>query len=221
MRIEVVTVPECPSGPLTEQRLAEALAGRPDVTIERRVAATAEQAAAYGMRGSPTVLIDGRDPFAVPGAETSLSCRLYRDEHGRVEGAPGARQLRAALAATDCCPDEAPAEGGQRAVHQAALRAFARTGRALDPAALEAVAAPLGVSAQAVLAALAAGARAGDGPSAAVCCGYLRFFATSENAEAFAAGQPEAPGRILGQQEALTFGEETFGPLLVTGVPRR
>jgi hypothetical protein len=193
-------------------------------------------------------------------------------------------------------------------VHQAVLRAFAGTGRAPDPAVLEAVAAPLGVSAQAVLAALAAGdfltldqngqvaaacpfsarptgievtlpsgmavasmcavgalgiaamlgcdtvidaadpvagepvrvtvtgdtarwqprstvvfygARAGDGPSAAVWCGYLRFFATSENAEAFAAGHPEAPGRILGQQEALALGEETFGPLLATGVPRR
>ena len=29
------------------------------------------------MRGSPTVLIDGRDPFAVPGAGPSLSCRQY------------------------------------------------------------------------------------------------------------------------------------------------
>src|SRR5215472_10051604 len=68
MRIEVLTVPGCPNGPLVEQRLAEALAGRPDVTVERRVAGTAEQAEEYGMRGSPTVLINGRDPFAAPGA---------------------------------------------------------------------------------------------------------------------------------------------------------
>lgn len=316
MRIEVLTVPECPNGPLVEQRLAEALAGRPDVTVERRVAATAAQAGEYGMHGSPTVLIDGRDPFAGPGDGISLSCRLYRDEQGRVRGAPSTGQLRAALAEADCCPGgapaaaavgrggrgrRAPAEGGQRAVHQAVLRAFAQTGHAPDPGELEGVAAPLGTSARAVLAELAAGdfltldsrgqvvaaypfsarptgievtlpsgvtvasmcaidalgisamlgsdtvidsadpvsgepvrvtfsggtaswhpqgtvvfygARAASGPSAAVCCEYLRFFATRENAEAFAARHPEAPGRILGQQEARTLGEEIFGPLL-------
>jgi len=316
MRIEVLTVPGCPNGPLVEQRLAEALAGRPDVTVERRVAGTAELAEEYGMHGSPTVLIDGRDPFAGPGTGASLSCRLYRDEQGRVQGAPGAGQLRAAIAAAECCPGEAPAavavgrggrgrrapaEGGQRAVQQAVLRAFAATGRAPDPAVLEGVAAPRGVSARAVLATLAAGdfltldehglivaaypfsarptgievtlpsgvtvasmcaidalgiaamlgadtvidsadpvsgepvrvafaggtarwhprstvvfygARAGSGPSAAVCCGYLRFFATRDNAGAFAARHPEAPGRVLGQQEARALGEEIFGPLL-------
>jgi hypothetical protein len=316
MQIEVLTVPECPNGPLVEQRLAEALARRPDVTVERRVAGTAAQAEEYGMHGSPTVLIDGRDPFAGPGDGTSLSCRLYRDEHGRVQGAPSTGQLRAALAAAECCPGQAPAavavgrggrgrrapaEGGQRAVHQAVLRAFAETGHAPGVAELQGAAAPLGVSGRAVLAALAAGdfltldeheqvaaaypfsarptgievtlpsgvtvasmcaidalgiaamlgsdtvidsadpvsgepvrvtftggtaswhpqstvvfygARAGSGPSAAVCCEYLRFFATRENAEAFAARHSEAPGRVLGQQEARELGEEIFGPLL-------
>ena len=42
-------------------------------------------------------------------------------------------------------------------MHQAVLRAFAETGRAPDLAVLEGVAAALGVSAQAVLATLAAG----------------------------------------------------------------
>ena len=109
MRIEVLTVPDCPNGPLVEQRLAEALAGRPDVTVERRVAATTAQAGEYGMHGSPTVLIDGRDPFAGPGDGIGLSCRLYRDEQGRVQGAPSTGQLRAALAAVECCPGQAPA----------------------------------------------------------------------------------------------------------------
>ena len=107
MRIEVLTVPECPNGPLVEQRLAVALAGRPDVRVERRVAGTAAEAEEYGMHGSPTILIDGRDPFAAPGDGTSLSCRLYRDEQGQVQGAPSTGQLRAALAEADCCPGEA------------------------------------------------------------------------------------------------------------------
>ena len=319
MRIEVLTVPECPNGPLVEQRLAEALDCRPDVTVERRVAATVERAEEYGMHGSPTVLIDGRDPFAEPAASTSLSCRLYRDGQGRAQGAPSTSQLRAALAAAEGGQANAPAaeaagrggrgrcapaEGGQRAVHQAILRAFAETGHPPDPAGLEAVAAPLGVSAQAVVAALADGdfltldehgivdaaypfsarptgievtlptgvtvasmcaidalgiaamlgsdavidaadpvsgepvrvtftsgaarwqpdaavvfygARAGSGPSAAVCCGYLRFFATRENARTFAVRHPEASGEILGQQEARALGEEIFGLLLAAG----
>ena len=314
MRIEVLTVPECPNGPLVEQRLTEALAGRTDVRVERRVAETEAQAGEYGMHGSPTVLIAGRDPFAGAGDGTGLSCRLYRDEHGRVQGAPSTGQLRAALAEAACCPERspaalavgrsgrgrrAPAEGGQRAVHQAVLRVFAATGHSPGPGVLDAAAAPLGVPA--VLAALAAGdfltldehgqvdaaypfsarpsgidvtlpsgvtvasmcaidalgiaamlgsdtvidsadpvsgepvrvtfadgtatwqpqstvvfygARTGSGPSAAVCCGYLRFFGTRENAEVFAARHPEADGRILDQQEARALGEEIFGPLL-------
>ncbi|MCX4965819.1 hypothetical protein OHA98_13415 [Streptomyces sp. NBC_00654] len=37
------------------------------------------QAAERGMNGSPTVLLDGVDPFAPAGAVPSVSCRLYRE----------------------------------------------------------------------------------------------------------------------------------------------
>jgi len=50
-----------------------------------------------------------------------------------------------------------------------------------------------------------------------VCCGYLRFFASRETAGAFAARHPEAPGRILVQQEAQEPGEAIFGSLLAAG----
>jgi len=49
------------------------------------------------MHGSPTLLIDGVDPFAEPGQPPSLSCRLYRDDDGRTSGAPSAGQLRHAI----------------------------------------------------------------------------------------------------------------------------
>jgi hypothetical protein len=99
MLIEILTVPDCPNGPAAEQRLAEAMAGRNDVTVEHRVISTRAEAARHGMHGSPTILIDGRDPFAAPGTAASLSCRLYRDDTGRAQGAPSETQLRAALAA--------------------------------------------------------------------------------------------------------------------------
>ncbi len=64
------------------------------------------------MTGSPTVLFDGADPFAVPGAEPSVSCRLYRGVDGHVEG-PGIEGLRRAL---DSAGPSAAADTGQALV---------------------------------------------------------------------------------------------------------
>jgi hypothetical protein len=49
------------------------------------------------MNGSPTLLIDGVDPFGRPGLRPSLSCRLYPDENGSLSGAPSVTQLRQVL----------------------------------------------------------------------------------------------------------------------------
>ena len=48
--------------------------------------------------GSPTVLIDGRDPFNTPEDFYALSCRVYDTPLGR-SGTPTPDQLRAALRA--------------------------------------------------------------------------------------------------------------------------
>ena len=51
------------------------------------------------LRQSPTLLIDGADPFAGPDTRASMSCRLYRDAAGRIAGgAPSVEALRQALA---------------------------------------------------------------------------------------------------------------------------
>ncbi len=47
------------------------------------------------MRGSPTVLVDGRDPVAGE-ASASVSCRLHATEAG-VDGDPTVAQLVVAL----------------------------------------------------------------------------------------------------------------------------
>jgi hypothetical protein len=97
MQVDVLVVPDCPNGPVVLQRLAQALGGRTDVQLATRVIDTIEQADHWGMHGSPTVLIDGLDPFAAPGDAASLSCRLYQDEGGRAQGAPCLARLRQAL----------------------------------------------------------------------------------------------------------------------------
>ena len=52
------------------------------------------------------------------------------------------------------------------------------------------------------------------GPSAAVCCGYMNFFATRAAARAWAASHPEITGDVLGQHRALQAGISIFGQLL-------
>jgi len=53
-----------------------------------------------GFHGSPSILVDGVDLFAEPGAGVGLSCRVYRTPEG-LSGAPTVEQLRAALAVAD------------------------------------------------------------------------------------------------------------------------
>ena len=97
MELTVLAVPDCPNAALLEQRLAQVIEGRRDVTVSRQLIADQDEAARWGMRGSPTILVDGTDPFAEPGEPASLSCRLYRDGNGQADGAPSVSQLRQAL----------------------------------------------------------------------------------------------------------------------------
>ena len=97
MDLTVLAVAGCPHATLMEERLAAALAGGPPAVVIRRVITDPEEAARAGLHGSPTVLVNGSDPFAAPGQSASMSCRLYDNGSGRLEGAPSVGQLRRAL----------------------------------------------------------------------------------------------------------------------------
>jgi len=99
VELTLLMVPDCPSAAAFELRLAAALAGHPGAVVRRREVADAREAAEAGMHGSPTLLIDGVDPFAAPGQAPSLSCRIYQDAAGQMAGAPPVQALRQALAA--------------------------------------------------------------------------------------------------------------------------
>ena len=102
MRLLLLRVPDCPNAAVLESRLVPILASRPDIQVTREVVTTDDQARRLGMAGSPTLLLDGRDLFARPGQQPSLSCRLYPGDDGRPGPAPSERQLLAALkSATD------------------------------------------------------------------------------------------------------------------------
>ena len=72
MRLLLLHVPDCPNTAVLESRLVSILASRPDIRVTREVITTDDQALRQGMAGSPTLLLDGRDPFARPGAALAL-----------------------------------------------------------------------------------------------------------------------------------------------------
>ena len=99
MDIEILTVPDCPHRDRVIDRLREALEVTGVAADVRHTSIETDQAArARGMHGSPTILIDGRDPFATAATTPSLSCRLFRTDDGH-DGAPTTGQLVDALTA--------------------------------------------------------------------------------------------------------------------------
>jgi hypothetical protein len=97
MQLTVLAVPGCPNAPVLEDRLAAVLDGRAGVSVSHQMVSDEGEAARWGMHGSPTLLVDGVDPFAEPGQPPSMSSRLYRDDDGQLSGAPSVGQLRQAI----------------------------------------------------------------------------------------------------------------------------
>lgn len=96
MRITVQYFDGCPNREVVDRRIAEALDGRADAEIAHQRVETAEDAVRLRFLGSPTILIDGVDPFAGDDAPVGLACRVYRTPDG-LAGSPTVEQLRQAL----------------------------------------------------------------------------------------------------------------------------
>jgi 2-hydroxychromene-2-carboxylate isomerase len=88
----------CPNWTVAEQRLRSALAqvGLPGQQIQHVLVATSEDAVRYGLVGSPTILIDGHDPFASGHEQPALACRVFSTPEG-LAGSPTVDQLVEAL----------------------------------------------------------------------------------------------------------------------------
>jgi hypothetical protein len=93
----------CPHRELAEQRIRTALAavGRDGWPVTHVVITSARDADRLGFLGSPTIRIDGRDPFARGDEQPSLSCRMFATPDG-IHPAPSVEQLVTAL--TDASP---------------------------------------------------------------------------------------------------------------------
>lgn len=97
MDVQLLYFDSCPNWRLAQDRLRAALhvVGR-DVDVSLVEVATPEDAERLSFRGSPTVLVDGEDPFADSAAPVGLSCRVFSTPDGR-RGAPTVDQLVAVL----------------------------------------------------------------------------------------------------------------------------
>jgi hypothetical protein len=140
VRLEVLHVPDCPNLAPMLERLHEVT----DLRLTTREISTTEDAVAHGMAGSPTLLVNGADPYATGApAQYGLSCRIYRDERGRMVPVPSSGQLRDAVAGEQMGePDQVrsgeilsawrtraiPLDPDEAAVHKAILGGFAATG---------------------------------------------------------------------------------------------
>ena len=93
MDVRLLYFDDCPNWQETDRRLQDAIAvaGHP-LRLEYVKVATPEDAERLRFRGSPTVLVDGADPFADEGAPVGLSCRVFQTPDG-LRGAPTFEQL--------------------------------------------------------------------------------------------------------------------------------
>ncbi|HET9968291.1 MAG TPA: alkylmercury lyase family protein [Streptosporangiaceae bacterium] len=187
LELSVLAVPDCPNVPVLLERLGLVLADYPAVRVVRHVVRDEAEAVRLGMHGSPTLLVNGSDPFALPDSAASVSCRVYRDESGRGGGAPSVAALRQAVrqaAGTGTGPGVpgaagraglgrlAPVEGGLRAVQQRVLRSFALAGGPPAMSELDQAAAPYGAGGRAVLAVLHAADFLRLDPAGAISAAY-------------------------------------------------
>jgi len=97
VEIEILYVADCPNMAVARRHVDAALVSAGvDAMVSETEVGDAATAARVGMRGSPTVVIDGRDAVASDAATGSLSCRLYAAD-GVLQGAPTIDQLVEAL----------------------------------------------------------------------------------------------------------------------------
>lgn len=97
MKVELLYFDGCPHWAIAEERLIDAMrrVGRLE-PVHRLEIDSLEDAERVGFRGSPTILLDGRDPFADARSPAGLACRVYVTENG-LAGSPTVEQLMEVL----------------------------------------------------------------------------------------------------------------------------
>ena len=98
MTIDLLYFDGCPNSAVAEERLRAALhrTGRGDVAVNRVHVDGPEHAERLGFTGSPTVRVNGNDPFATGDETVGYACRVYAGPDGP-SGSPTVEQLMEVL----------------------------------------------------------------------------------------------------------------------------
>jgi hypothetical protein len=96
MDVTLLYFDDCPHWKIADEHLRTLAAEHPDLTISRHLVETPKEAERTRFRGSPSILIDGVDPFADADTPVGLSCRVYQTTEGPA-GSPTIDQLREVL----------------------------------------------------------------------------------------------------------------------------
>ncbi|MDQ1739785.1 MAG: hypothetical protein QOE53_1437 [Pseudonocardiales bacterium] len=97
MDIELLVVRDCPHAAVAERLVHAALVELGiDVPVTTTVIIDEQHAVQRGFVGSPTILVNGADPFFQAGLPAGLACRIYPTTDGPA-GTPTPGELRHAL----------------------------------------------------------------------------------------------------------------------------
>ena len=98
MDVELLVIAHCPNADAARSLVEAALAqvGLPDVPVRMTIIDSEQEALRRGFAGSPTILLDGVDPFSGSGTGTGLTCRVYKTSTG-LKGVPEPSELSEAL----------------------------------------------------------------------------------------------------------------------------
>jgi hypothetical protein len=95
MKVTIQYFDGCPHWKLADERVRTVLRdlSRSDVKLEYQLIDSPQTAERVSFHGSPTILIDGRDPFVTGDEPIGMTCRVYRTNAGP-QGAPSVVELQ-------------------------------------------------------------------------------------------------------------------------------
>ena len=103
MNVTILHTEDCPNLVPLLAELQSLIGDRADITLTTMAIRSGDEALPLGFHGSPTILIDGTDPFPAPPEPVGLSCRSYpccTDAVGRASGYPTRERLAEVLQIT-------------------------------------------------------------------------------------------------------------------------
>ncbi len=97
MKITLQYFDSCPNWKVTDERVKTVISAHArEAELHYQLIESPDDAEKYGFHGSPTLLVDGVDPFATENTEVGFACRLYFTDSGPAE-APTVEQIARSL----------------------------------------------------------------------------------------------------------------------------